>query len=269
MKIATIPDLHGKDTWKKINPDDFDKIIFLGDYVDASYRSTPDNMKFSDLLEIKIDEENGKTDDEILENLLDIIELKRKYPEKIQLLLGNHDIPYYYYSIDSVRYNRTMCSGHRNSMLLSLSNIFMQNKNLFKIAYQIDSILWTHAGLTQSAYNLYFRNKLPDDYTKWADELNRLFVIGNNDLFHISHYRGGKSQYGSIFWAHIKEFTDLGDYNLPVTQIVGHNRVKDITCLYGRDNISMEFGIETDDAPLNVIFTDILDIKDTIFITEM
>ena len=75
-------DLHGKDIWKKINPDNFDKIIFLGDYMDASYKTRPEGMKFSDLLEIIIDEERGKTDEEIISNLLDIIELKKIIQKK-------------------------------------------------------------------------------------------------------------------------------------------------------------------------------------------
>ena len=42
MKILTIPDLHGKDIWKKFVAEDTfvakeesDKIVFLGDYLDS------------------------------------------------------------------------------------------------------------------------------------------------------------------------------------------------------------------------------------------
>ena len=34
MKILTIPDLHGKTVWKNVFDTNYDRIIFLGDYVD-------------------------------------------------------------------------------------------------------------------------------------------------------------------------------------------------------------------------------------------
>ena len=34
MKIISIGDLHGKDVWKQIDPANYDKIIFVGDYTD-------------------------------------------------------------------------------------------------------------------------------------------------------------------------------------------------------------------------------------------
>lgn len=69
MKILTIPDLHGKTVWKNVFDTNYDRIIFLGDYVD-DFPPT--------------------TDGEILDNLFKIIEIKKAFPEKIILLWGNH-----------------------------------------------------------------------------------------------------------------------------------------------------------------------------------
>jgi predicted MPP superfamily phosphohydrolase len=70
MRIIAIGDLHGKDCWLTIDPDKYDKIIFVGDYVDASDISR----------------------EKIVENLEQVIAFKLKHPEKVELLLGNHDI---------------------------------------------------------------------------------------------------------------------------------------------------------------------------------
>ena len=35
MKIITIGDIHGKDFWKQVDFNGYDKAVFLGDYVDS------------------------------------------------------------------------------------------------------------------------------------------------------------------------------------------------------------------------------------------
>ena len=77
MKIAIIGDLHGKNCYKKLlkdKIDSFDKIIFMGDYSDDSW------ITF--------------TDKEIVDNLKEVIEFKKKYKNKVELLIGNHDFQY-------------------------------------------------------------------------------------------------------------------------------------------------------------------------------
>ena len=70
MKILIVPDTHGRDFWKVPNIEEYDKIIFLGDYLDHY----PDES----------------THEHDIENFKDIIEFKKKYPDKVILLLGNH-----------------------------------------------------------------------------------------------------------------------------------------------------------------------------------
>ena len=70
MKTISIGDIHGRDIWKNVNPSKYDKIIFVGDYVDSFTISNTT----------------------ILNNLLDIIEFKKSFKNKVILLLGNHDI---------------------------------------------------------------------------------------------------------------------------------------------------------------------------------
>src|SRR5665213_1183842 len=119
MKHVIISDLHGRDIWKQVDFSRYDKAVFLGDYVDSFKR--PDNV--------------------ILENLEEIIRLKSTYPQKIVLLLGNHDVQY-------LHYPRYYCPGFRQSMQPALTSLFKEHRDLFQIAYQKQNFIFTHAGIT-------------------------------------------------------------------------------------------------------------------------
>lgn len=70
MRIQTIGDIHGRTCWKNLIDLSCDKIVFVGDYVDDYW---------------------PVTDEQIIENLLDIIQFKKDYADKVILLLGNHE----------------------------------------------------------------------------------------------------------------------------------------------------------------------------------
>ena len=79
-RILIIPDVHGRDFWKdpvyeSLNDENI-HIVFLGDFTDAY--SAEWDLGF-DYLQHTID------------NLKEIIEIKKRYPDRINLLLGNHD----------------------------------------------------------------------------------------------------------------------------------------------------------------------------------
>ena len=121
MKTISLGDIHGRDVWKSIlfgscyeyntwriaveagAPIDwdgnmpflgYDKIIFVGDYVDSF--DIPSSV--------------------ILHNLREIIDLKQKLGDRMVLLLGNHDIQYF------VKDQR--CSGHRPELQYDLEQLF-------------------------------------------------------------------------------------------------------------------------------------------------
>lgn len=74
MKVRVIGDIHGESWWKEL-ANDIDKIdlcIFLGDYVD-SYTVSNEDM---------------------INNLLDIIQFKKDNSDKVILLYGNHEWNY-------------------------------------------------------------------------------------------------------------------------------------------------------------------------------
>ncbi len=265
MKVITVPDLHGKDDWTKINPKNYDKIIFLGDYVDAPYRKATDIAKADRVYSRPlIHPEHGRTDVEILYNLTKIIELKDTYPEKVVLLLGNHDVPYIYHIKNKTLQRMMMSQGYRYSMENELAELFNKNINKFQIAYRIKDVIWSHAGITPQAYNTYFKNKLNNNFDLLVDELNRWFILNEPELFYISTKRGGREFCGSILWADISEWLDY-KYNFTFTQIVGHSKVNKISYLYDDKQITDKVLSKKS----NVIFTDCLDTEISFYETEL
>ena len=76
--ILVCGDIHGRRFWKKPceNIEDYDKVIFLGDYLD------PYDFE-------------GITVIDAIKNFEEIIEFKKNNVDKVILLLGNHDMPYF------------------------------------------------------------------------------------------------------------------------------------------------------------------------------
>jgi len=201
MKVLICGDIHGRTNWQEWIKESYDKIIFLGDYVDHwTY-----------------------TNVEILDNLKNIIQFKKDNLDKVILLLGNHDLQYLY------RYDSHGCSGFRVKAYFDLHDIFNQNKELFQAAYQIDNYLFTHAGLS----NLWFTNEYPfsPSLDQIAESLNDSFKHNVKSLFDVGWYRGGTpNEVGGIFWADRRE--TQSDMIKDLHQVVGHTRINDITTYY-------------------------------------
>jgi predicted phosphodiesterase len=204
MKILTIGDIHGLTTWKEVDPNEYDKIIFVGDYVD-SY----------DVSNITI-----------LKNLNDIIDFKKQYSDKVILLFGNHDIQYLY--DEETRYK---CSGYRYLMSYDLKKVFNDNKDLFQYAYQLDNVIWTHAGITE----MWAKEILKDvDKYEYANKINELAQEKKtlNDIMLVGRSRGGFALTGGPLWADFN--SDVKDD--PITgliQIFGHTEVDKIKIIEG------------------------------------
>src|ERR1700733_15411023 len=146
MKHIVIGDLHGKDCWKEVNVSNYDKVVFIGDYVD--HWNLPDQA--------------------ITRNLLKIIDLKKKHPKTVELLLGNHDVQY-------LHYPNFLCSGFRPQMKRLLAGIFNDNRELFKVAYQRGRHLFTHAGATNVWYNEFLKLPIVRQITDETDTPADLF----------------------------------------------------------------------------------------------
>lgn len=218
MTNMYVGDLHGEiylfeNAIEEFEVKKYDKLIFIGDYVDS----------------------HTCTDVEIIHLLNLVIEYKKKYPNKVECLLGNHDWQYYHINNDEFR-----CSGRRRNIELELYDIFNSNRDLFKIAYKQGEYLATHAGISKNWYGryydrlLYYCKKHLDIKGDFDTVLNIIkdtpdkWILGT-----VGKLRGGWG-YGGPMWA---DKSELGTYESSkiFKQIVGHSRVSDITTV---DNVT-------------------------------
>jgi hypothetical protein len=221
MNIITIGDLHGSKAWKKVDLKAWDHVIFMGDYVDSFIYK----------------------DKEILENLMEVIGLKKDNPEKIVLLWGNHDVAYFFKGRSPHG-----CSGFRHSMLPALFVLFSQNKGLFRLAWQLHNYLWTHSGIVQRWYSNYAEHAVIPEDVNLAGTLNRLFDEYYLPLFHVGPMRGGYDKDSGPFWADYAE--TIKDPLTGYHQIVGHTHTRNGILHY-----------EHPDENTSVTYTDCLDTK--------
>jgi 3',5'-cyclic AMP phosphodiesterase CpdA len=228
MKTITFGDIHGRDCWKNIifggdlefqnwceDPTDLDyeKIIFIGDYVDSYDIMAPD----------------------IFLNLKDILKFKITAPDKVVLLFGNHDWQYI---------ANQMYSGFTFEMSFDYKTFFLENLHHFNLAYYQKvgdrDVIWVHAGITITWIEEFFV-----DYKERLDRVGLTLNEENrNDpefiveclnfalqtlcrkLNDVGYESGGSHGTGGPIWARIKS---LYRDPLPnITQIVGHTHMRDI-----------------------------------------
>lgn len=194
MKVLIIPDVHGRTFWKEPckHIDEFDKTIFLGDYVDHY-------------------PQEGDLDD--LQALKDVIEFA-KDKDNVQLLLGNHD---YHYIDDNYR-ELAQCSRFSYQYLNEYHSLYRDNIKLFKIVDKVGDVIFSHAGINKEwAKNCGITNpiEINDKDENWL----------SNNLSFISSYRGGWNNAGSCVWSDLMEMIPE---NLPSNikfQVFGHTQL--------------------------------------------
>lgn len=224
MNYLFVGDLHTKyhilEKVKELSKN-YDKVIFLGDYVD-DWNAVP----------------------EASYNLLNsLIDFKKQNTDKVVLLLGNHDL--------SEWFGRPFaCSGYNPLTSNLVKPLFEQNEHLFDIAYSpTPHTIASHAGFTnfwtETALNKKYRSA-----TSLATDINRAFHNRFNyesphqqeyekifyHLADVGYARGGWEK-PSPLWADTTEL--VADW-FPFLQIVGHTPHKTIT-FYNRYNREVYF----------------------------
>jgi hypothetical protein len=197
MKTITIGDVHGRDRWKSVDPERYDKIIFLGDYFDSFMVS----------------------DEAMLQNFTEIVAFKQEYFDKVVLLLGNHETSYL-----SIKYRST---GYRPNIAGVIEKLLWGYHELFKIAWQYKKYLWTHAGVHQQYFSTRIvPEQLASDQTV-ADTLQRLYEAEYPPIFEVGEERGGqRGNIGGPLWIHKERLME--DPLQGFHQIVGHTPVRTI-----------------------------------------
>lgn len=177
----------------------FDKIIFVGDYVDDWNTSNIESI----------------------ECLRKLIKLKQSNYRKYILLLGNHELSYLGYP----------CSGHDYTNDTEIKNILTDNIDLFKFYIVIHlgnkDFVCSHAGFV----NDYLVNVFQPNNTDWQETLKNLntdMLNKLNLLTYCSFHRGGKYPFSSFVWTDARELIHNREELLLPNQIVGHSPVKTI-----------------------------------------
>lgn len=202
-----IGDIHGRTNWKELVDEDCIN-VFVGDYFDP--------YTFIPFVELQ-------------HNFQEIIDLKKRLPDKVIMLYGNHDYEYLPgITEESSRYDSLNAS--------KITNLLTENETMFYgVAYAIEeSYIVTHAGITKP----WIRKYLPEaiDYlpSKMAEAINTLW-LNNKSAFGFRENAEPFDYYGESFdhspiW--VRPIT-LGYCNIykrtNVIQIVGHSHVQTIT----------------------------------------
>ena len=123
MDIIAMGDVHGRDLWKYVTKvHSFDKLILLGDYFD--------------FFDFKLKEQ--------IRNFEEIVAFKEAYPEKVVLLIGNHDFHY----MPAARAVNETYSGYQDWYSFQISYLLQEHINLLQVCYKWEYYLFTHAGVT-------------------------------------------------------------------------------------------------------------------------
>lgn len=210
IQILLIPDVHGRQFWKQpvmeVLENTNAKIIFLGDYLDVY------PQEFAEMYGFKLDvytQENYDKIYKLLDDTVDmfgeIIELKKKYPERITLLIGNHDCGY--------AVGTKICEVRRDKRNAhKICKLFDDNRELFKLADEAriadKHFIFSHAGINKTYAERCFDDVNEDNVVSLFNEAwfeNNYGIM--DSLGQYSVFRGwGGGDYGSLVWADAREW---------------------------------------------------------------
>lgn len=156
----------------------------------------------------------------------EIINLKKNYPDRITLLIGNHDAGY------CIGDNICSCRhDYRNER--RIYNLFIDNRELFQLAEETDinnkHIVFSHAGILKGWAKRVFGDNMNRNVFNIVDELNNAWLTDHygilDSLADYDVYRGwGGFKYGSCVWSDIRSWLHVTPEETFGYNIVGHTR---------------------------------------------
>lgn len=198
--ILIVPDVHGRRFWEPVlnYPG---QIVFLGDYLDP-YPS------------------EGITPDDAYSNFCRIVAFKMENPERVTLLVGNHELHYYDHKYECTRFSA------RHYVALHEILTSEKTRNLFQVCKQVDQFLFSHAGALKSWYDRHHDKFAPLGITL-EEQMNRYFRTAPDAFGEISALRRGQAASGSPLWADIHEhFDEPEPFVSDIIQIIGHTQME-------------------------------------------
>lgn len=206
MRTVVISDIHGRSIWRDVVEHSkseilygVDKYVFMGDYFDPY-----DN----------IDIEN------LLSNFREILSFQRQDPDKVVLLIGNHEIGYTKYCPERYsRYDSKNAEDIQYALTKAIKNHSLQLSTIW------DNVLYTHAGVTktwlQQEYNGDLQAFIDDCMLKKANADKYFFENHGSPLDFYGNHRGH-----SPMWVRTRPL--IADAVEGVKQVVGHTQLEKV-----------------------------------------
>lgn len=217
FKYLIIPDVHGRGFWREPVMETLEKtaakIVFLGDYHDPYPQ------------EFNYDEDYL---DRSVQQFKEIIELKKQNPDRIILLIGNHDCGY---AIGDDICSSRMDRWHRRE----LEKLFQENRELFQIAEEVDiagrHTIFSHAGILKGWAKSVWGDEAEDSSFNVVDRLNNAWLVEDwrilDRLGDYDSWRGwGGYQYGSPVWSDLRAWANVTPDETYGFNIVGHTQLQ-------------------------------------------
>lgn len=220
MKYIFIGDVHGRTQWKKIieKEKDADKFIFLGDYFDP-YDWT---LTLGDLVN----------------NFNDIVKFKLDNPDKVILLIGNHDLAAFDTNANKCRYI--------DGTYEQVATIFFYGikENIFQLCYFInDDVVCSHAGFSKTwlddsglSFDEFSLNKDFKEQVENKTVISTYDFIYNKGDFWVDG--SGDNIWQSPLW--IRPNSLIRNKPDNIIQCVGHTRIhKNTNQIYKLDRVKV------------------------------
>ena len=205
MKTLILGDTHGRSNWKDVlaaHPDAA-RVIFMGDYFDSFDISGVEQLY----------------------NFNEIIRFKEETDKEVIMLVGNHD--HHYLDVGETY------SGYKAAHKWDFQDALKKNMHHLQIAYQLDDVLFTHAGVSPIWMDDAF------GWDSWSKStivklLNEMY-LNKPTAFNFSHLGwdpSGDSVEQGPMWIRPRSLmkSNTGDNGLKkhFRQVVGHTQVKNI-----------------------------------------
>jgi hypothetical protein len=206
-KILIVPDVHGRKFWEPALEYD-GQVVFLGDYTDPySYE--------------------GFYDKDAYEAIFKIIAFKKANPERVTLLIGNHEFHYFDEKYEAGRFSYDYYERFHELLTGEAT------ADLFQLCKQIDNYLFIHAGIVKEWYERHLA-EIQQYEPPLENQMNMLFKHNKDVFYEASFRRGGPNPSGSPLWADVHEIMDEKEhFDNNIVQIFGHTQIRGNEPIHG------------------------------------
>lgn len=222
MKVLQVGDVHGDKTplelaKKYIN--EVDMVVFPGDYADSFH------SKWNDQKPI----------------LMQILDFKRANPDKVKVLLGNHDVAYLIGEI---------VSGHQLIYAYDVEEYLKRNKKEFAMVFVKDHWIFSHAGVSEEW--------MVDKGLTSLDDINDHYYWGDYDIFAKNSMEPyGNSVLEGCTW--IRPAALCKSYVSGYNQAFGHTEINDPCRILLKREVGFDRSEIDEDVDVKFVITDSTD----------